>query len=401
MVVLGCLFAFAAAIGIGNVLDWPRIFITDAGYFINLLVGYLAVTIFFNDMPSVRTLIQVLWMAFVIKIGAALYLAAIGFGEPVPGMVRPFFDSSRMLLGALIVCHSAYLLNVQHRGPREILMHGAAIMVVLAVMLLQFTRLHVLLTTVSMLTLILVSGWSTGSRLRSSILGLMRVVRRLTPVVIVLSVAVLGTLTLFVRSDSAVAYLVWRMNTMLQVFREPGSVGRDVGSTDIRWTSLVNIWHSLSRHGAVLWGTGLAGSFTDDYWRFPERLYRERGGPAFSPEEMERGRFVRPHGMPLWVLLKMGVIGLLIYYGTAVLIFLKGARSAVRIADDFARFLTLGIVSSFPILFWEMFSTKLQLLQGVLLGVLAVIIAANSRTSQRSTPRDRACEQELQEGLRP
>jgi hypothetical protein len=178
---------------------------------------------------------------------------------------------------------------------------------------------------------------------------------------------------------AARAYLEGRVETILDVFRASENLGQGVGSADIRWLSLLNIWATLSRNRSLLWGQGLGGGFTDQYRRFPEVLYQLKGGSAFTEEEMISGYFVRPHDNPAWVLLKMGIIGVLIYYGFVASLFWKGVRYASRFGDAYSRALVLGLVSSFPILFLtRMFTTKLQVMQGVLLGVLAVILAEKS-----------------------
>jgi len=377
LAVLGCLFSLAAAIGLRNLPEWSQAYWRDLRLFVHIFLGYFGITTFFRTASDLKTLMRFFWAAFLTMISAAIVFEAIGFGEPVPGMVRPFFDSSRMLLGVLLVIHASFLLNAPRMKPQGTVFHILVIMTVGTTILLQFTRLHVLLTLLSLIILATVSGWVLDLRSRRMLIGFLRCTRRLVVVVIALILA--GSLLVCIlisRAPAAWDYLEGRVATILRVFRDPETLGLGSGSADIRWISLVNIWATLIKNKSVLWGQGLGGGFRDDYQPFPLKLYILEGGAAFSPEEARSRHFVRPHGGPLWVLLKMGLMGIIVYYGTAVIMFLKGVKYGLRCKEWRSRALVLGLVSSFPILFWEMiFTTKLTVMFGVVLGILAVLLA--------------------------
>jgi hypothetical protein len=133
----------AAAVGLQNLSEHPQPYWEDLRYFVHILLGYFAVTTFFRRPADLRVLVRVLWGAFIVMIVAGFIFEVVGFGEPVPGMVRPFFDSSRMLLGVLLVIHVAILLNVSGIRSRDTLLHALIIVMVAVVIMLQFTRAHV------------------------------------------------------------------------------------------------------------------------------------------------------------------------------------------------------------------------------------------------------------------
>lgn len=379
ILLIACLCVVAAAVGLRNVSSWPRMYWEDFRYFIHIFLGYFVVTTFFRTKANLEVLVKFLATGFVVMVAAGYGFAAFGFGQPVPGMVRPFFDSSRMLLGVLVVVCMSVLLNVSCLNRREALRHWLVVAMTAGMICLQFTRMHVVLTVVSLLILVALSvwSWSRGSP-RVLLLGLARLttVAASTALGLALLVSVLVD-----HAPEALAYLEARWESTIAIFQGVTKMESVDLSADIRLISLANIWATLGREGSCLWGQGLGGGFTDDYRRFPEELY-VTGLDAFSKEEIESGFFARPGGNELWILLKTGLIGILVYYGFAATVFWRGVQYALRATDKRMRALVLGIISSFPILFWQMFTPKLQVMLGVLLGVLAVILSVDKRSLQ-------------------
>ena len=99
------------------------------------------------------------------------------------------------------------------------------------------------------------------------------------------------------------------MQKRFSTFSVIGTEG--VGAVDLtRVVSIVNATHLLWDKHAILVGLGYGSWYTDSYLPYPPG-YSLVGG--FDPEWIASGRFYRVHDFVFHLLLKLGVIGLMLY----------------------------------------------------------------------------------------
>jgi hypothetical protein len=162
-------------------------------------------------------------------------------------------------------------------------------------------------------------------------------------------------------------YVYWKLTSTTDL-----EYDTDLSSAAVRWLEWKNIVAHLVDKRTLLWGEGLGGWFTDKYYPFSAWLL---GGSSYPDEWILQGRLYKPHGTQLFVLLKMGVLGIILYFGTLLLLFLHSVRIFRRLNTIDFKYITLGIVAFTPFLLYKNYISKLQVFMGICLGIIAAIEA--------------------------
>ena len=152
-------------------------------------------------------------------------------------------------------------------------------------------------------------------------------------------------------------YFMWKLTTFI-----PTDEGAD--SSNVRYISLVNIvLESMNNPYYFFFGKGLGGYFQAEIMPFTMDLTK---GGAFNYSWIIEGKFYRPHGIILYSLLKFGIVMSAVLFFSLLkycykgIVYLKAKKNQDPIA--------ISIFMTLPILFIIIFSSKLQILFGMLLG---------------------------------
>ncbi|KPJ55941.1 hypothetical protein AMJ49_06045 [Parcubacteria bacterium DG_74_2] len=94
------------------------------------------------------------------------------------------------------------------------------------------------------------------------------------------------------------------------------------GTTTIaeRQIELINIFGRLVNEKSLLWGEGLGGYFSSEYYPLPPEAHKQG---SFPPEQLEKDQFFKPHNSFILIFLQMGILGLFIYLLLILLIILQ------------------------------------------------------------------------------
>ncbi len=352
---LGLLFCVAGIVGLKNSPTNFRIYISDSSYYINMLIGYLIVRLFGNTPKSLSQIIVVFTVSLAVVAGSGVIKYFLGVGQEAGANVRAVVDSARNLFPYLIFLGITASLFLKKNSTRYLLIFfgllGAFNVISYA------SRGNILALFIGLVVLLYIIY--TQNR---------KVLARVKPnkIIIIFTILVLFSVGLmnYLRPGS-LDYLLWKISSYT-TFLE----GQKITSAGTRWLELKNIVPYLWNNGNILWGEGLGGWFSDIYYPYSESLY---GRHAYDDIWIERGTLYKPHGTPLFILLKMGVVGILIYYGLLIRIIqrcIKVVRSSL-VLDN--RLIISTIAATLPLLYLKNFSSKMQIVMGILVGIIAVI----------------------------
>lgn len=359
------LFLVAGAIGADNLVQFPREYIQDASYIVNMVIFYLFVRIAINREEQLRRIISLIIICFGMKTVVALVYYYLGIGTPVGRNIRVIYESGRNLLGLIFfLCLSLSLYL-----PEMKLRHKAFLM------LFGFATLFNLVTYASRGNLLLAG---IGGVLFLGVVGMarFRAAVRARYVIMVLLLAVATLVAIDYMRPGALNFVWWKLRTLAEV--NPLHIESYTSySPSTRVIEAINIFYLELERGSILWGEGLGGWFNDRYYPFPFEIL---GGSAYPDEHILMGKLFKPHGTELVVFLKTGLLGTLVYY-FIMLLFFKETYIIFKNTDDkFWKAVVLGTFVFLPLFFYKNYTSKLQVFFGIALAIVANIQALGRRS---------------------
>lgn len=360
------LFLVAGGIGAGNLVQFPREWVQDASYIVNMAIFYFFVRIAITREGQIKRIISLIIICFGIKTVVALVYYYLGIGTQVGQNVRVIFESGRSLLGLIVFLCLGLLFYLPKMNLRYKVM----------LMLFGFASLFNLITFASRGNLILAG---IGGVLFFIFAGQIKIQRWVRTKYIVTG-ALLIVLSLGIANairPGALQYVGWKVQSLVE-FSPAKPASHTSLSPTTRVIEAINIFYKELDEGSILWGEGLGGWFNDQYYPFPFELL---GGSAYPDKHILMGKLFKPHGAPLVMLLKMGLAGAFIYY-FIMLLFFKETYVIFRRTDSrFWKAVTLAILVFLPLFFYKNYTSKLQVFFGIALAIVANIQALGVRNT--------------------
>jgi hypothetical protein len=152
-------------------------------------------------------------------------------------------------------------------------------------------------------------------------------------------------------------------------------------SAVVRYVSLLNIYYQHLNEGTIAFGAGAASYFNDSYVEFPFSLYNKT---AFSKEWIDNGTLFKPHTTPIFLFLKVGLIGTIFYFWSYWKVFSNGRKKLYMINDNFLRISCIALMVSLLVLTINNFSSKMQIIAGIVVGIIISIISLTAKNSNKS-----------------
>ena len=168
-------------------------------------------------------------------------------------------------------------------------------------------------------------------------------------------------------------FISWKLMSFF-----PSNEGSTNASSSVRLIELKNIWHEqwISFYKLFV-GAGWGGYFTSAYTSFNANIL---GTTSYPPEWIVRDQFFQPHGTWLHILLKYGLLGLIMFYGSLVFycwrhIFNKTIYSIESSKSTGSawtlRYIEIVLSIILPISCLIIYTSKLQVLTGFFLAMLS------------------------------
>lgn len=358
LIYIGGLFAGAAIIGVLNLTQNPRIYISDASYFINMAVAYFAVRVFFRREEKLNTLVIFIISCIGVRVTAGLIYYLLGIGSIAPHIVKPVMDSSRNLFHFLPLLGIAvfYFRGIQRSTKYLFLVF--AIVGTLNV-LFYASRGNLILLGVSIFILALLLR--QPGRRKSEVFR--KTKRIFFPVTVLILTSIL---IMHYYRPGSLNYVWWKIRSTVGI-----DSPREISAPGVRLLEAKNIAIHLWDKGTIIWGQGLGGWFSDKYIPYATKLF---GGNAYPDEWILQSKFFKPHGSQLVIFLKMGLLGVILYFGTLFWMFLKGWKLSRNVSQIYWRSICSASVVFLLTLYIKNFTSKLQIFLGILLAVIANIM---------------------------
>ncbi len=359
------LYLVAGAIGASNLVQFPREYIQDASYVVNMAIFYFFVRITITRISELKKIVLLLIFSYGVKTVVALPYYYLGIGTSVGQNVQVIYESGRTLMGLIFfLCLALWVYFPRMRWQYKALLSIFGL-TSLFNLITYASRGNILLFGISFVLFIIFAGHGK--------LGKMLKARARTIISVGLIVGLSIGLINIMR-PGALSYVEWKMRSLLYVNTET----QHPSSVATRVLEGVNIVHYLLDNDNILWGEGLGGWFSDTYKPYAYLLI---GGSAYPDSHIEMSKLFKPHGIQFVILLKMGLIGLFVYAFILLLFFKKTYVIFRRTNSRFWKAVALAILASLPIFFYKNFTSKLQVLFGITLAIVANIQALGVRNT--------------------
>jgi hypothetical protein len=353
------LFAGAGAIGVGNLLQFPREYMQDASYIINMAIFYFFIRIAIKERSQLKQIVSLLVLAYGVKTLVALPYYFLGIGSPAGQNVKVIFESGRNLMGLVFFLCLALLLYLPKMRRQYKVLLSLFALTSLFNLITYASRGNILLFGISFFLFVIFGSHNkVGKILKVRLKTVISV-----GLIILLSIGIVSAMR-----PGALHYVEWKVRSLFDVNIE----AERLSSVSVRVLEFQNIWHHLLEQGTILWGEGLGGWFDDSYHPYSRSLL---GGSAYPDEDILMGKIFKPHGIQFVVLLKMGIIGLFLYFFIMLLFFKESYVVFRRSTRSFWLAIALAILVSLPVFFYKNFTSKIQVFFGIVLAIAANIQA--------------------------
>jgi hypothetical protein len=156
-------------------------------------------------------------------------------------------------------------------------------------------------------------------------------------------------------------YFLWKLTTF-----NPHAENAD--SSRMRYVEFLNIIGEVSSNPYYfIFGKGFGGYFQTDFFGLGSFSL---GRGSFPQPWINEGKFYKPHGSWLYFILKFGIVMTVFFYYYVYKLFSDAWKTFKKLPFNFIRIIGLCFLFNLPNLSIIMFSSKLQILFGVLIGFL-------------------------------
>lgn len=372
------LYFIAGVIGLPNLLQFPRGYIENASYVINLAIFYFTIRLIITNEKKLRNLICFIVSCFVVKAIVGLFYYYFGFGVEAGENIRVFYESGGHLLGLPFLWLSIFLAFFWSKIQRNQKLILVVFIFSILFQIITFgSRENIILLGFSIfLVLLLMFNWS------------LRIQKRTLVIYGIFVILLVGSILIgiHISRPGALDYVGWKLESTLEI-----DIGAErLSSVSVRVLAAQNIWHHLYEKGNLLWGEGLGGWFSDKYKPY---FYKVLGGDAYPDEQIVNRQVFKPHGTLLVVFLKMGIIGFIIFYFLLTVIFIHGYNIFKSTKDLSQKIIALGATAFLPLFFNKLYTSKMQVFFGILLAILACIYILNKEKNKKYQKREQWIDQ--------
>jgi len=368
---LASLYCIAGIIGLPNLLQFPREYIQDASYIINLVIFYFIVRLVITDEEKIKKMISIVILCFAVKTIVNIFYYYLGMGMPAGENVRTLYESGRNLLGLTFFWCFLLLLYLWKglKSKYKIVLFIFALASLFHIITFA-SRGNIIFTSIGIILIILF--------LINRPLHIQKKILMRACIIVILGIS-LTLLTIHTIRPGALKYTRWKIISSAQINPNTTKTYTSL-SVVARIIDGINIWEHLKTNHNLVWGEGLGGWFNDKYFPFPFDISKAN---MFPEEHIRINKFFKPHGTQFVILLKMGLAGFIIYYLLLIIILIHGYRIFKKIKDPYWKAIVLGIIVFLPLLYFKNFISKMQIFFGITLAIMACIDCFKSRINEK------------------
>ncbi len=324
----------------------PKYAISDFAPVVVIFAIYFYIRFFFQNKKTLSKIIEIIYISIGVKAFMGVIFFLSGYGTQFGTTIRVSLESGRVFY---IFSFFYALLSILYRHrKKDMLLHLLIGISSIFLVITYSGRMEWIFTFIG----IIIIYFSTQKAIRTKVVSLSF---SLIAAIIFLLFLSGKTQTIFHRFSTLKRFTI-------------SSVGGET-STGTRIVEIINIWQKLRYENKMLFGAGMGNWFTDKYFRFPWPL-----GPAdYRWEWRQAGTYFNPHPLLVNIFFKSGFSGLIIYFIFLYLVFslinrLKKQRMPLNI-----KITLVSIYAYIPYLLLNHWSSKIRILLGLLLGIIANI----------------------------
>jgi hypothetical protein len=345
-------------------------YISDVGFVVNIIAGFLLGQALLTDEKNLRFYFAVVVVIFMSKY---LIMSIDAVIASVKGVFYGFKGESAAnyivipLVFALMVLFYGKL-----RAGSEKKIYYAGLLFLFAYLFITITRERIILATLAL------AGFL--------------IIYKKTQIVLYFGVlTIVCILAIKEYNPNMYNFVQWKLTTFM-----PSSSGKTNPSSTVRYLELKNIWkEQLQSPHKLFIGTGWGGYFTSRNYGFTKNILGTRSYPEI---QIERDQFFRPHGTYLYLMLKYGTLGVILFYLSVAIYSLRNIYDkAIYMADSLGdnrvwllRYIQVSVAFAIPLTSLIIFTSKLQVLTGFFIAMLFFTskqiksLAAQARARQES-----------------
>lgn len=167
----------------------------------------------------------------------------------------------------------------------------------------------------------------------------------------------------------AMINVLWKLNSTKEI--DINASSHSSLSALIRYIELLNIYYMHIENLTIFFGSGFGSYFVDSYVRFPFNLF---GIHAYRDEWILNRTFFKPHTTPIFLFLKVGMVGVAYYYGVFVKLFFIAKKKLTNKKISLEYVFTMAILPNIFLIITKNYSSKMQIALGVFIDILFLII---------------------------
>jgi len=325
------------------------------------------ITLIYNSEDKLKLLLYAIIVSISIKYIYLFILFLAGHGSLAGHLVQVVFDTGKKIVPIFTVYFFMLARNYREIGASPLVSFLFKFMVVVTIMLSVSIASR---STLAFLILMMLVALYFDTN------GILRYVKNLTYLMlIIISIIVIISI---IQPDS-INYILWKMRSALEIDLEADKFSST--SAIVRYVSLLNIFYQHLSEGTLAFGAGAASYFNDSYVHFPFSIYNKS---AFPDEWINNGTLFKPHTTPIFLFLKVGLIGTIFYFWSYWKVFSSARNKLNLINDNFLRISCIVLMVSLLILTVNNFSSKLQIIAGIVVGIIISIISLPAKNSNKS-----------------
>lgn len=356
------LYSAAAIIGLLNLFLFPRAYISDLSPLLYLGTFFGLTAWLIKDKKDLNIFIWLILLTVSAKSFVWFVQYLIGTGYNWGTALRVTFESGKVLQIMLIFIFSAMLINNKDKG------YTARRFFYLSAAFIGFFNLFVFAGRMAWVAIfvgfiIFLTFFSAKIKKKALISAVLISVFTFTGAYLI-------------RPD---AFKVFELMAKTIPATFSGKISEENHSSSVRFLEAVNISKKLIERKSLLWGEGL-GAWFDFKYRTPPFLLTKGD---YSEAEIISGRFFKPHNTFLNIFLKMGLVGLFLYFYIFATILVQTYKCAkFYIKENYWKSFSIGFACSMPLILLNNWTSKMNLLIGVLLAVIMKIYSMNNAVKE-------------------
>ena len=350
---------FGLVFGILNIFKYPRMVIQDMSYQINSIAFLLVVFgVYYGNNKDLKKLLQSIVTAITVKYLILLTLFFNGDGEIVGQMVKvtgesgkslvPLYSSIFLLLFIFVKNFTRYF---------YLLMFLVSLLITLSIAS-RSTMVFAILILISLIFIINISKSRKYLYFGYFFLG------------VSMTVVVIETIR-----PGAMVNVLWKLNSFGEI--NINATSHSSLSPVIRYIELLNIFYAHIENYTIFFGSGFGSYFVDSYVKFPFNLF---GIHAYKHEWIINRTFFKPHTTPIFLFLKIGLVGVLYYYGVFTKLFFLLKQKVKEIEVSLEYIFALAILPNIFLIITKNYSSKMQIALGIYIAI--VFLITNSKKNE-------------------